>query len=506
MIKLTEKEEAIANILQAVAEKNGTVVRIAGGFVRDRLLGLGSDDIDITTDNISGKAFAELVLQYMRDNGLSTPKEVTTVEANVEANKNLESAILPIFGVEVDFAQLRKETYSDDSRNPQIEVNVSAEDDAKRRDLTINGLFYNIHTKEVEDYVNGIEHLNAKWATTPVDPLHTYLEDPLRILRAVRFAARFKLNVDPFLWDAAKDPRVQEALHKKISRERVWTELVKIMGGPHLKIAMLYLDQSGLRDVFLTPKDELLNKAKIESKGTKWTGGFDGWDKDQNNPYHDLNVWDHTTKALHWYEFNGVNADLLIGSLALLLHDVGKCDICSQQVHPEHGYSTYHEHEISSAHAANQILLSLKASNDTRERVVKLVRNHMRLHTMPKNSKAGLRRVLRDVGSADWTNLVEMSKADSMGKASQELDPKYDEFDLYIQEFMAKLDGGSEVKPPLDGHKIMNLLGIGPGKEVGLAMKALKEALIESPEMTEEEAEVFVKDYWKASGNNNFNI
>jgi tRNA nucleotidyltransferase (CCA-adding enzyme) len=498
---LTHEEKQIFELLRRVVERRApnTTVRAAGGWVRDKLLGLESKDIDICVDNMSGKAFAELTHQWMKDCHMKV-RPIATVDANVEANKHLESAILPIHGVEVDFVQLRKETYDADTRNPQIEVGVTAEEDARRRDLTINSMFYNLNTGDVEDFCGGKEDLDRALARTPIDPLKTYLEDPLRILRAIRFAARFGLVVDPQMFAAARDSRVQEALAKKISRERIWTEMSKFMVGPRMSYAVELIHSFGLRDILLLPSEDQLERANLASDDRKWRVGFDeqGWDKDQNNPHHTFNVWVHTVTALKWLEDNPVegkdSTNKLVRNIALLLHDVGKCDICSQQVHPEGGWSTYHEHELSSAFAADEILRDLKAPNEIRERAVKLVRNHMRLHTMPKKAKTGLRRALRDVGVEDWDNLVEMSKADSMGKLETELDDKYDHFDNYIKEFVESLDGASEVKPPLNGHQIMQLLGIKPGPIVGQVMNELKERLLQKPDLTEEEAVELVKE------------
>ena len=500
-LTLTPEEKRIFALLRRVVECRApnTTVRVAGGWVRDKLLGLDSKDIDICVDNMSGKDFALLTRQWMKDCHMKV-SEVATVDANVDANKHLESANLTIHGVDVDFVQLRKETYDEDSRNPQIEVGVTAEEDARRRDLTINSLFFHLNTGEVEDFCGGLSDLENRVARTPIDPLRTYLEDPLRILRAIRFAARFGLSVDPQMFAASRDKRVQEALVKKVSRERIWSEMSKFMVGPRMAYAVELIHSFGLRDLLLRPTDEQLGRANKASGDRKWRVGFDtqGWDKDQNNPHHTFGVWEHTVAALKWLEENPVESkddtNKLIRNIALLLHDMGKCDICSQQVHPE-GWSTYHEHEISSAFAADEILRDLTAPKEIRERAVKLVRNHMRLHTMPQKAKAGLRRVLRDVGVEDWDNLVEMSKADSMGKLHNELDPKYDHFDSYIKEFVESIGGASEVKPPLNGHQIMQLLGVKPGPIVGQVMGALKEKLLQKPGLTEEEAVEFVSTF-----------
>jgi len=494
---LTTTEQSIFKLLTDTIESKaeGTVARVAGGWVRDRLLGMKSNDIDICVDNMSGAAFANLVLEHMKESGVKTSRKVTTVDANTEANKHLESAILPISGKAVDFVQLRRETYDDESRNPEIEVGVTAAEDAMRRDLTINALFYNLNTKKVEDYVNGLEHLENRVAVTPVDPIRTFLEDPLRILRVIRFAARFKLSLKPDIIEAAKDERVQKALLRKISRERIWAEFSKFMSHENFLQAVKLMKKMGLRDLLLSPTKEQLERVKKrQDKYTKkkWIEGFGDWDMDQKNPYHNLNLWSHTVAALKY--LSGLEPeDRMITSVAMLFHDIGKCDACSMQTYPD-GKHSFKEHELSSAIMTDEILKDLRAPNEIRTRVVKLVKNHMRLHQLPVNSKTGLRRVIRDVGREDWVNFVCMSKSDSMGKKAKGLDPKYDQFNEYALEYMDTLDGeSSEVKPPLNGHEIMQLLDIKPGKAVGDVMNSLKEQLLICPEMTKDEAVEFVR-------------
>lgn len=529
-ISLTPKEQEIFGLLRKVVQDKSpsTTLRAAGGWVRDKLLGKESHDIDIAVDNISGTAFAKLVLEWMKDNSISTSKNVTTVEANPENNKHLETAMLPILGIPIDFVQLRKDTYNEDSRNPVIQVGVSAEEDAQRRDLTINSIFYNINSGEVEDYVGGVEDLKNGIARTPIDPLRTYLEDPLRILRAVRFAAKYNLQLDPALIEAAHNPKVQDAFKHKITKERIWSELVGqqekdgwkrgLMIGPNFHRAAELLGVLGLRELFLTPTPEQLERAvnkqqKLEprqegeeAKPRKWEKGFTTWELQQNNPHHDLDVWNHTLAALtylhtlHQSKANdGIKmkeTDEIVRNLAMLFHDIGKCDICSRQEDPR-GYSTYHEHELSSASIAEEILTDLKAPVDIKNRVVNLVKNHMRLHTMPNDAHgSGLRRIVRDVGE-DWTNLVEMSKSDAMGKnMADQLPAKYDTFAKVIDQFLANSGGKKEMPLPINGYDIMNALGLDQkldGKKIGIITKALKEKLLEDPEINRDQALAFIK-------------
>jgi len=495
--KLEGQEKKILDLLQNVVQDKSpnTTIRVAGGYIRDKLLGLQSHDIDIAVDNMSGTQFANLVLDWMKENGIKTHRKVATVEANTEANKNLESAILPIFGVEVDFAQLRKETYNSESRNPCIEVGVTASEDARRRDLTINALFYNIHTGVIEDYVGGLDDLENRIARTPIAPLRTFLEDPLRILRLIRFAARLDLEVDKNVIYAAKDSDVQAALQRKIPRERIWTEFSKFMSHPNFPCAVRLMNKMGLRELLLTPTEGQLDclvtrQEKYTKK--KWVKGFGDWDADQKNKYHNLNIWNHTLEALDFLSNIEGEHDVMITSIALLFHDIGKCDPCSTQMHSD-GRQSFKEHELSSFIMTHKILTDLKAPNDVRDRVVKLVRNHMRLHQLPTRSKTGLRRIIRDVGADDWASFVALVKSDSMGKKGMELDPKYDYFSEYASEYLNSLDGRSEVKPPVNGYEVMELLKISPGRAVGIIMDSLKEQLIIDPDMTKEEAVTFVK-------------
>ena len=443
---------------------------------------------------------------------MRVPKSVAVIEANPAAKKSLETAILPIHGVSIDFVQLRADEYDHKSRKPRIVTGVSPEEDAKRRDLTINSIFYNINNTKIEDFVGGLEDLKNGLAKTPIDPYNTFMEDPLRILRTVRFAAKYELEIDPKLIEAANHFDVQEAFVTKISKERIWTELVGqqegtgwklgLMVGPHFDRAVKLLGEMGIVDLIFTPTKKLLDVIRCRSdyKHT-WEREAHTWTMDQDNPYHNLNVWEHTLKALGYMSTISSDRsveDQIVRNLSMLLHDIGKCDSCSQQTH-EKGYTTYHGHERSSAVMADEMLKELKAPTNVRERVVKLVKNHMRLHGLPSGSRgAGLRRVLRDVGVEDWPLLVEMSQSDSMGKMKTELDPKYGRFAKYITKFLYETDGQSEVNPPLNGHEVMQILGLKTGgPAVGVAMKALKEAMLEKPELTEWEAGVIVIESMK---------
>lgn len=214
------------------------VLRWAGGWVRDKLLGTGSHDIDVAINTMTGLTFSQHLRTFCDDPSNAArhkvgPKDIGNlhkIAANPEKSKNLETTTVKVFGLDVDFVNLRTETYAEDSRNPVVEFGT-AQEDAQRRDATVNALFYNLHTQLVEDFTSGLEDLKAKIIRTPLEPLQTFTDDPLRVLRLVRFASRLGFSIDPVARDVMSDPRVLDSLRIKISRERVGVELEKMLKG-----------------------------------------------------------------------------------------------------------------------------------------------------------------------------------------------------------------------------------------------------------------------------------
>ena len=243
-ITLTTQESALFCKLIEVVDTSqcNATMRVAGGWVRDKLLGLHSEDIDIALDNMMGETFANLIVAHMKSS-----KSHGVVKANPEASKHLETACINVMGFELDLVNLRSEDYSHTSRIPTIVSAMQAfgtpEQDALRRDLTINSLFYNIQTQQIEDWTgSGISDLEHKIARTPLPPLQTFLDDPLRVFRAIRFTARFSLSMDSDIRSAAVDPQVQRMLLTKVSRERISKEYTLMMKGnnPFQALDLLY--------------------------------------------------------------------------------------------------------------------------------------------------------------------------------------------------------------------------------------------------------------------------
>jgi tRNA nucleotidyltransferase/poly(A) polymerase len=505
-LSLNPTEVRIFDLLKAViAEKApNTTLRVAGGWTRDRLLGKDSNDIDIAIDNMTGEAFANLVSEYMNEHGLKK-QNVTVVEANPEQSKHLATAMIKLFGLPIDFVNLRTETYAD-SRIPTMEMGTP-EEDAQRRDLTINSLFYNINNGEIEDYVGGIQDLRAGLARTPLDPVQTFLDDPLRILRTVRFASKYGLKLDPALVAATHKPEVKEAFKNKISNDRIWTELAGKKEGDKYKAGALIgpnptraaelLKQLGLLEAIFDPTQE-------EMQGLGMKEEMVPWETPQNNPHHSFDIWNHTlqvVKNLVEQTKQPVREDqetYLVRNLAALLHDIGKRYKGIQGTHPTKGHTNYHGHEEASANIARVVLNRLRAPKDIIKRVTDLIDAHLRPHILSEEgSGRSYRKFVRDF--SDWPHSVDLAIADNLGK--KDFNPeevaletkKYENLRSNIQEAMQG-QKSTNIPRPISGHDLL-AMGIKPGPVMGQIMSAIDDALLDKPELSREEALEIAKHF-----------
>eukprot|EP00963_Diacronema_lutheri_P011773 scaffold1454_cov342-Pavlova_lutheri.AAC.3 len=229
-LDLNHVEKKVFELLLAAVEADGrkTTLRCAGGWVRDKLMGKTSNDIDIALDNVLGKEFADAVNAHLKAQG-DEQHHVAVILSNPEQSKHLETARMKILGEWIDFVNLRAESYAENSRIPTMQFGTPLED-AVRRDLTINALFYNINQGIVEDFTGkGMEDLHNQTIRTPLPPKKTFLDDPLRVLRAVRYRARFHFQYADGLLEAAREDDVRRALSDKISRERIGVEVDTLM-------------------------------------------------------------------------------------------------------------------------------------------------------------------------------------------------------------------------------------------------------------------------------------
>lgn len=226
-------------------------LRITGGWVRDKLLGNESNDLDIAINVLSGEDFASQLLSYAHSQGVDLGKNASslhTIKKNPEKSKHLETCTTKLYGLDIDFVNLRSEQYTEDSRVPIIECGT-AEEDALRRDATLNALFYNLNKGEIEDLTGkGLEDLQNGILRTPLQPLQTFLDDPLRVLRLVRFASRFNFLIDSDTLQAMKDERIRSTLVHKISRERVGVEVDKILTSDNVQYGLRLINYVGLTE------------------------------------------------------------------------------------------------------------------------------------------------------------------------------------------------------------------------------------------------------------------
>ncbi|GAV65734.1 PolyA_pol domain-containing protein [Cephalotus follicularis] len=252
-IDLTDIENRIFDrLLNTIRRFNlQTELRVAGGWVRDKLLGKDSYDIDIAIDNMLGREFLEKVKEYLESIG-EEAQGVAVIASNPEQSKHLETARMRLFDMWIDFVNLRCEDYSENSRIPTMKFGT-AKEDALRRDLTINSLFYNINNSSVEDLTGrGISDLKHGKIVTPLEPRTTFLDDPLRVLRAIRFGARFGFTLDEDLKKAAACDEVKTSLSAKISRERIGTEIDLMMAGNQPVKAMISICDLTLFDIIFS--------------------------------------------------------------------------------------------------------------------------------------------------------------------------------------------------------------------------------------------------------------
>ncbi|KAI5308602.1 CCA tRNA nucleotidyltransferase, mitochondrial, partial [Ascosphaera atra] len=255
------------------APAEGLVLRFTGGWVRDKLLGVQSKDIDVGISSMTGLQFGLALKEYLDTpgnldkykkregiSGLGEDRIVSLhkISANPEKSKHLETVTTKIFGLDVDLVNLRKETYTEDSRNPQMEFGTPYED-AMRRDATVNAMFYNLNTASVEDFTGaGLQDMRERLIRTPLEPHQTFKDDPLRVLRLIRFSSRLGYKIDEETAEAMGMADIKEALKVKISPERVGVEVQKTLRGPDPLKALRFIDQHNLYNmIFINHADPI---------------------------------------------------------------------------------------------------------------------------------------------------------------------------------------------------------------------------------------------------------
>lgn len=257
-----------------------------GGWVRDKLLGVQSMDIDAALSTMTGVQFGEGLETFYSENQGNYTKEAERIQVSSkfklykvdkkpEKSKHLETGTAHIFGLDIDFVNLRGETYTEESRNPQMDF-ATAEEDAFRRDATVNAIFYNVETQQVADFTDkGLDDMAAGIMRTPLDPSQTFMDDPLRVLRLIRFASRLGYTIADDAKQSMKDQRIHAALNAKVSRERIGIEVFKMLNGrdPLMSFQLIY--ELGLyASVFLATDSSSLHLLKqrhrVVEHGMPW--------------------------------------------------------------------------------------------------------------------------------------------------------------------------------------------------------------------------------------------
>ncbi|KAJ8564751.1 hypothetical protein K7X08_001211 [Anisodus acutangulus] len=303
-IDLTLNEEELFELIHKVVEHFdlGTVVRVSGGWVRDKLLGIPSNDIDIALDNTHGLEFCNKVNDYLSEINKENV-DVCFIPCNPKRSKHLETTRMRLNGREgdelwIDFVNLRSEEYNDNTRIPTMDFGTPKVD-AERRDLTINSLFYNVETKLIEDFTGrGIADLKSGKIVTPLPPMRTFLDDPLRVLRAIRFGARFGFVLDEELKKVASDEEVKAAIDGKISRERIGREVDLVIfdkrsGNQPVKAMASIADLGLFWTVFRRPPiPEGRERSCVDFLDSAWSETIDSGKKGKKIPVVDYIIRD----------------------------------------------------------------------------------------------------------------------------------------------------------------------------------------------------------------------
>eukprot|EP00922_Rhytidocystis_sp_ex-Travisia-forbesii_P052250 GHVS01077538.1.p1 GENE.GHVS01077538.1~~GHVS01077538.1.p1 ORF type:complete len:674 (+),score=109.12 GHVS01077538.1:85-2106(+) len=361
-IELTPTESEICKVLYTCAKQQKAVLRIAGGWVRDKLMGQESADIDVAVDNMSGLEFATALKQTMD----VTTGTISVVGRNPEQSKHLETAQMKVCGVPLEFVNLRTETYADNNSRIPTDMRMGTPlEDATRRDFTINSLFYNINEETVEDLTGqGLSDLKAGIIRTPMKAKQTLLDDPLRALRGIRFASRFGYELDRDFEESAENPEVLEALRRKVSRERIGTEVNKMFQQQlpqTIRAVMLLHELKLLPEILQLPNNIRSDCASVEESlaaGVKFV--------------HELGMAATTSEAI-WSTCKNSVADvrkIILFSLLLMPYYGKQYEVIGKKRKPDHCVVNF------------VILESLKLPKRDAERVAVVQTAALRLFTL----------------------------------------------------------------------------------------------------------------------------
>ena len=442
MIKRIEIQDKTLIRVGGVADREGIAVYVVGGYVRDFMLGKEVKDTDIVVIG-SGVEFAKIVA---KDFG----------RTNLILFENFGTAMLPLNERKLEFVGARKESYSKDSRKPQVEVGT-LDDDLSRRDFTVNAMAASLNKKtfgEVTDLFDGQSDLQARILRTPLNPETTFDDDPLRIMRAMRFAVQLGFVIESNVFEAAGKMAKRLSI---ISQERISDEFLKIMSSSKPSIGLQLMYDSGVMQVVFP---EIAQMAGVE----------------QRKDYHHKDVFLHTLQVVD--KIAEVSNNLWL-RIAALLHDIAKPR--TKAFKQGTGW-TFHGHEDLGARMAKQIFRRMRFPLEHFPYVEKLIRLHLRPQALVDDgvTDSAVRRLMFETGN-DIDDLMALCRADITSKNQNLIEQVKQNYELVIKK-MIEVEEKDRIRnwqPPLRGEEIMQICGLTEGPMVGVLKDKITDAILD---------------------------
>jgi len=440
----SENEKKVINKISDAAKNLNIDAYIIGGYVRDKILNRPSKDIDIVCIG----------------DGILLAKEVSKllgVKRDISIFKRFGTAMVKYQNFELEFVGARKESYSQDSRKPHVKPG-SFQDDLNRRDFTINALAIDLQHSDSYDIIDtfgGLEHLDQKLIKTPLDPNITFSDDPLRMMRAIRFATQLDFHIEKSTFNAIVENKNRI---KIVSPERISDELQKIIASQKPSIGFKLLFDSGLLQIIFP---ELTMLAGVETKN-----GL----SHKDNFYHTIQVLDNLA----------IKSDDIWLRWAAILHDIGKAK--TKRFNKKEGW-TFHGHEVVGANMVYHIFKRMRLPLDSKMKYIqKLVKLHLRPMALVKEevTDSAIRRLLFEAGD-HIDDLMLLAKADITSKNEKKIKTFLKNYDLVVEKLkeVEEKDKLRNWQPPISGEEIMKAFNLKPSKQVGIIKTEIREAILD---------------------------